>query len=73
VTASRDATFSARSQARVDRVQAANGLLHWRTAEGTDYLGWSYIDPESGDFEIWAVFRRADGTRSSERVPEEEV
>jgi hypothetical protein len=73
VEASRDAAFSARSQARVDRIEASNGLLHWRTAEGTDYLGWSYISPESGSFEIWAVYRRADGTRSSERLPDEEL
>lgn len=73
VEASRDASFSGRSQARVDRIQAANGVLHWRTAEGTDYLGWSYIRPDSGGFEIWAVYRRADGTRSSELLPEGET
>ncbi len=41
--------FDAVSQAPVDRVEADNGLLHWRVLEG-EVSGWSYIRGESGLF-----------------------
>jgi hypothetical protein len=71
LVADRGATFSRFSRAEVQRVEASNGLLHWRTIEG-EYAGLSYIYPESGDFEVREVFRRPDGSRSSEVVPPEE-
>jgi hypothetical protein len=69
---SRDATFSRSSQATVERIVASNGLRHWRTVAG-EYAGLSYIYPESGEFRIRIVYRRPDGTRSSELVPEDEL
>jgi hypothetical protein len=69
---SRNATFSRNSQSPVDRIVASNGLLHWRTREG-EYVGLSYIYPDSGDFRIRAVYTRSDGSRSSEFVPEDEL
>jgi hypothetical protein len=67
----RGATFSRFSRAEVQRIVASNGLLHWRTLEG-EYAGLSYIYPRSGDFEVRAVYRRPDGTRSSEVIPPDE-
>jgi hypothetical protein len=69
---SRDATFSRNSQATVERIVASSGLRHWRTVDG-EYTGLSYIYPESGDFRIRVVFRRPDGARSSELLPEDEL
>ena len=72
IVGTRDATFSDRSQATVELIDAPNGQRHWRTTEG-DYAGLSYVFPNSGDFEIWAVYRRADGGRSSEPLPEDQL
>jgi hypothetical protein len=69
---SRDATFSRSSQATVDRIVASNGVRHWRTTEG-EYAGLSYIFPDSGPFNIREVYRRPDGARSSELLPEDEL
>lgn len=54
------ATFSRFSKAPVDRIVAANGLLHWRTSEGF-FTGWSYIRGQSGPFLIRAVYQGTDG------------
>jgi hypothetical protein len=72
VTTERQASFNRPSQARVDRIQAPNGLLHWRTVSG-EYTGLSYIFPDSGDFAVREVYRRPDGGRSSELLPDEEL
>ena len=70
---SRPAEFDNFSQARVERLERADGSgLHWRTAQG-DYLGLSYINGLSGPFRIRAVYRTPEGTRSSEYLPPEEL
>jgi len=71
---SRPAEFDNFSQARVERLERADGSgLHWRTAQG-DYLGLSYINGLSGGtFRIRAVYRTPEGTRSSEYLPPEEL
>ena len=70
---SRPAEFDNFSQARVERLERADGSgLHWRTSQG-DYFGLSYIDGASGPFRIRAVYRTPEGTRSSEYLPPEEL
>ena len=61
VVSQRNATYSRFSKAPVDRIEAPNGLLHWRTAEGF-FTGLSYIHGDSGPFLIREVYRGADGT-----------
>lgn len=56
------ATFSRFSKAPVDRVVAANGLLHWRTSDGF-FVGLSYIHGQSGGFLIRAVYEGSDGQK----------
>jgi hypothetical protein len=48
------------SKAAVDRIQAPNGLLHWRTAQGF-FTGLSYIHNRSGPFLIRRVYQGSDG------------
>jgi hypothetical protein len=70
---SRPAEFDNFSQARVERLERADGSgLHWRTSQG-EYLGLSYINGSSGPFRIRAVYRTPEGTRSSEYLPPEEL
>jgi hypothetical protein len=70
---SRPAEFDNFSNARVERLERADGSgLHWRTAEG-DYFGLSYVNGASGPFRIRAVYRTPEGTRSSEYLPPEEL
>ncbi len=67
-----DAIFSANSQAPVERLTLPDGSPYWRTALGF-YTGLSYIHNESGLFGIRAVYKRPDGSRSSELLPEDEL
>jgi hypothetical protein len=64
--------FDAISQAPVDRVTAANGLLHWRVVEG-EVTGWSYVRDESGAFLIREVYRGPDGSLRYAVLPESET
>ena len=61
ITGSVIANFSRFSKAPVDRIEAPNGLLHWRTAEGF-FKGLSYIHGQSGPYLIRKVYQGADGT-----------
>ncbi len=61
ITQTRDVYFSRASQAPVDRLEAPNGLLHWRVTEGGS-SGWSYIRGQSGPFLIREVYRGPDGS-----------
>ena len=72
VVSQREASFSRPSQARVERIESPSGLLHWRTLIG-EYEGLSYVFPDSGEFDVREVYRRPDGGRSSELLPEEEL
>jgi hypothetical protein len=75
---SRSAGFDDFSQARVDKLERADGSgRHWRTTEG-DYVGLSYIRDASGEFDsgpfrIRAVYRTPAGTRSSKFLTEDEL
>ena len=68
----RDATFDALSKAAVERIEAPNGQLHWRT-DGGGYDGLSYIRGRSGDFAVREVYRAPDGSLGYERLPDEET
>lgn len=72
VIGTRGATFSANSQAPVERLERPDGSPFWRTMIG-EYAGLSYIHGGSGTFGIRAVYRRPDGSRSSELLPESEL
>jgi hypothetical protein len=72
IIASRLATFSRNSQAPVEKLELADGRPYWRTLLG-ELTGFSYVYPDSGDFVIRAVYRRPDGSRSSELLPESEL
>ena len=61
IVQSSNAFFNAVSQAPVDRIEAANGLVHWRVTQG-ETTGWSYIHDQSGPFRIRAVYRGSDGS-----------
>lgn len=67
-----DATFSANSQAPVERLTLPDGSPYWRTALGF-YTGLSYLHDASGPFGIRAVYKRPDGSRSSELLPEDQL
>lgn len=56
----RRVSFDGASRAPVDRVEASNGLVHWRTVVGS-LAGLSYVPDRSGSFQIRAVLRWPDG------------
>jgi hypothetical protein len=60
VGSGRVVTFDSASRAPVDRVEASDGLVHWRTVVGT-LAGLSYVPDRSGSFQIRAIFRWPDG------------
>lgn len=66
------AGFDALSKAQVERIEAANGLLHWRTIGG-DYDNFSYIRGRSGGFTVREVYRAPDGSLGYERLPDSET
>ena len=67
VTAQRMATFDHTSTAPADRVQAPNGLIHWRATVG-GYASWSYIAGRSGAFVVREVLRWPDGSTGYREV-----
>jgi hypothetical protein len=60
VGAGRPVSFDGASRAPVDRVEAADGLVHWRTVVGS-LAGLSYVPDRSGSFQIRAILRWPDG------------
>lgn len=64
--------FDAQSRGEVERVEAPNGLLHWRTRSG-GYDGLSYIRDRSGPFLIREVYRGGDGSLRYIRLTPEET
>jgi hypothetical protein len=65
-------TFSGLSQGPVDRVEATNGLLHWRETEGA-LAGWSFIRDQSGEFQIREVYETPEGELRYSVLPEGET
>jgi hypothetical protein len=72
VVDSRTAQFSRFSKAAVDRIEAPNGLLHWRTSDGF-FTGLSYIRGQSGPFLIREVYQGSDGQLRYLILPEDET
>ena len=66
------ATFSRFSKAPVDKIEAPNGLLHWRTSLGF-YTGLSYIYGESGPFLIREKYQGSDGALRYTILPDDEI
>lgn len=60
------------SKAPVDRVEAPNGLLHWRTKQGF-FTGLSYIHDRSGPFLIRKVYQGSDGQLRYIVLPDSQV
>jgi hypothetical protein len=73
VAQTRVVTFSRFSHASVQRVDAPNGTRHWRTLDGKDLVGWSYIFGRSGDFQIRKVYRAPDGSRRAIILPDSQL
>lgn len=67
VTAQRTVSFDSPSRAPVDRVEAANGLIHWRAVVG-GLAGWSYVADRSGPFGVREIVRLADGTEEAREL-----
>lgn len=67
LTAERGISFDEPSMAPVDRVEAPNGLIHWRTVVGAS-AGWSYIAARSGPFIVREILRLPDGSTESREV-----
>ncbi|MDQ4035779.1 MAG: hypothetical protein M3153_07595 [Chloroflexota bacterium] len=67
VTAQKTVSFDRPSRAPVDRVEAANGLIHWRAVVG-GLAGWSYLADRSGSFAVREIVRLADGTEAARNV-----
>jgi hypothetical protein len=72
ITGESHASFEFFSQAMVDRVEAPNGLLHWRVANGP-LIGWSFIRPDSGPFLIREVYRAPNGELHYAVLPQDET
>jgi len=72
IVRSETAHYDRFSKAPVDRVVAANGLLHWRTSAGF-FIGLSYIHDRSGPFLIRAVYEGADGEKRYIVLPDDEI
>ncbi|MBA3689224.1 MAG: hypothetical protein H0W81_10410 [Chloroflexi bacterium] len=72
IVRSETAHYSRFSKAPVDRIEAPNGLLHWRTSEGF-FSGLSYIRDRSGPFLIRAVYQGADGEKRYIVLKQEDI
>lgn len=60
------------SKAPVDRIEAPNGLLHWRTSQGF-FTGLSYVHGDSGPFLIREVYEGTDGQRRYIVLDDDEI
>lgn len=68
ITDGTSTTFDGSSWAPVDRVEASNGLVHWRIVVG-GLTGQSFVPDRSGPFRIREVLRAADGSLVYEEIP----
>ena len=67
-----DGGFDHQSRGEVERIEAPNGLLHWRT-RGGEYDGRSYIRDRSGPFVIREVYEGSDGSLRYIRLAPEDT
>jgi len=72
VDGSRTATFAGYSFAQVEPVQGADGRTYWVTSTG-GLTGFAYLVPDSGDFQVRAVFLNDAGSRRSVYLDESEL
>jgi hypothetical protein len=72
VVGNRSATFAGYSFAQVDPVLGADGRAYWVTTTG-GLTGWAYLFPESGAFDIRAVFLSESGVRRSTYLDDSEL
>jgi hypothetical protein len=72
VVSNRSATFAGYSFAQVDPVLGADGRAYWVTTTG-GLTGWAYLYPESGPFDIRAVFLSESGVRRSTYLDDSEL
>ena len=68
----RSATFSGYSFAQVEPALGADGRAYWVTSTG-GLTGWAYLFPDSGDFNVRAVFLNDAGSRRSQYLAEDEL
>jgi hypothetical protein len=66
------ANYSRFSKAPVEKIEAPNGLLHWRTSEGF-FTGLSYVHGDSGPFLIREVYQGPDGQLRYLILPDAEI
>lgn len=66
------AHYSRFSKAPVERIEAPNGLLHWRTSDGF-FTGLSYVHGDSGAFLIREVYQGTDGQLRYIVLPDDQV
>ena len=64
VNGTRSATFAGYSFAQVEPALGADGQTYWVTSTG-GLTGWAYLYPDSGDFNVRAVFLNDTGARRS--------
>ena len=69
---SRNATFAGYSFAQVEPARGADGQTYWVTSDG-GLTGWAYLFPDSGDFNVRAVFLNDAGSRRSIYLDQSEL
>jgi hypothetical protein len=72
VNGSRNATFAGYSFAQVEPARGADGQTYWVTSDG-GLTGWAYLFPDSGDFNVRAVFLNDAGARRSIYLDQSEL
>jgi hypothetical protein len=72
VDGERGTSFAGFSFAQAEPVEGADGNVYWVTSTG-DLTGWAYRYPDSGDFDIRAVFLSDTGQRRSAYLEEDQL
>jgi cell division septation protein DedD len=72
VDGERGTSFAGFSFAQAEPAEGADGEVYWVTSTG-DLTGWAYLFPDSGDFEIRAVFLSDTGERRSAYLDQDDL
>jgi hypothetical protein len=72
VDGERGTSFAGFSFAQAEPREGADGNVYWVTSTG-DLTGWAYLYPDSGDFEIRAVFLSDAGERRSAYLDQDDL